>query len=112
MSGTEATDAELVSECLVGDRDAFGRIVARYQALVCSLAYSATGCLGQSEDLAQETFLAAWTHLSQLREPAKLRAWLNRGASKKQFPISFSGCSRFPGGLRAAASVSCPVAQD
>ena len=45
-------DARLVTQCLAGDRDAFERIVSRYQSLVCSLAYSATGSLGQSEDLA------------------------------------------------------------
>ncbi|HTV61296.1 MAG TPA: sigma-70 family RNA polymerase sigma factor, partial [Verrucomicrobiae bacterium] len=69
-------DAELVNASLAGNREAFGQIVARYQSLVCSLAYSATGSLSQSEDLAQETFLAAWKHLADLREPAKLRAWL------------------------------------
>ncbi|HEV2210774.1 MAG TPA: sigma-70 family RNA polymerase sigma factor [Verrucomicrobiae bacterium] len=69
-------DADLVSRCLAGDRDAFGSIVSRYQTLICSLAYSATGSLGQSEDLAQETFITAWKHLRHLREPGKLRAWL------------------------------------
>src|SRR5712664_2909662 len=69
-------DAELVAQRLTGNRDAFGLIVSRYQSLVCSIAYSATGCLSQSEDLAQETFLTAWKQLGQLREPAKLRAWL------------------------------------
>ena len=69
-------DAELVSESLSGNRDAFRRIVERYQSLVCSLAYSATGSVSQSEDLAQETFFTAWKELSALREPAKLRPWL------------------------------------
>jgi RNA polymerase sigma factor (sigma-70 family) len=69
-------DVELVTRSRAGDRDAFGELVARYQALVCSLAYSATGSLTQSEDLAQETFLAAWRQLGSLREPAKLRSWL------------------------------------
>ena len=69
-------DAELVAECLEGRRDAFTRIVERYQSLVCSLAYSATGSLGRSEDLAQETFLVAWQQLPGLREPASLRPWL------------------------------------
>ena len=69
-------DATLVAASLAGDRNAFGSIVARYQALICSVAYSAIGRLGQSEDVAQETFLAAWQHLGQLREPAKLRSWL------------------------------------
>jgi RNA polymerase sigma factor (sigma-70 family) len=69
-------DAELVAECLEGRRDAFGHIVERYQSLICSLAYSATGSLGRSEDLAQETFLVAWQQLPGLREPASLRPWL------------------------------------
>jgi len=76
MSAAESSDAELVAHSLRGSRDAFGQIVARYQSLICSLAYSATGSLTQSEDLAQETFLTAWQRLSDLREPAKLRAWL------------------------------------
>src|ERR1051326_8835678 len=70
------SEAELVRQTLAGDRDAFGQIVSRYQSLVCSLAYSATGSLGQSEDLAQETFIAAWKHLKHLRETSKLRSWL------------------------------------
>src|SRR5262249_33590904 len=69
-------DADLVTESLSGNRDAFGQIVSRYQSLVCSLAYSATGSLSQSEDLAQDTFVTAWKQLRDLREPAKLRAWL------------------------------------
>jgi RNA polymerase sigma factor (sigma-70 family) len=74
----DASDLELVTQSLAGNRDAFGRIVARYQSLLCSLAYSATGSLSQSEDLAQETFVTAWKQLADLREPEKLRSWLCR----------------------------------
>jgi RNA polymerase sigma factor (sigma-70 family) len=76
MSVSKYDDAELVAESLAGNRFAFGRIVAQHQSLICSLAYSATGSLTQSEDLAQETFVTAWKHLPELREPAKLRGWL------------------------------------
>jgi len=69
-------DASLVAESLTGNREAFGQVVARYQTLICSLAYSGTGNLSQSEDLAQETFVAAWKQLAKLREPHKLRSWL------------------------------------
>jgi RNA polymerase sigma factor (sigma-70 family) len=69
-------DAELVGMSLAGNRDAFRQIVARYQNLVCSLAFSATGNLSQSEDLAQETFLTAWKQLPTLREPGRLRSWI------------------------------------
>ncbi|HZP61117.1 MAG TPA: sigma-70 family RNA polymerase sigma factor [Opitutaceae bacterium] len=72
------SDAALVTQSLAGNQDAFGRIVTRYQTLICSIAYSGTGSLSQSEDLAQETFLAAWKQLAGLREPQKLRSWLCR----------------------------------
>ena len=76
MTAEEQSDTELVSRSLAGDREAFSRIVSRYQTLICSLAYSRIGNLGQSEDVAQETFITAWKHLRLLREPAKLRSWL------------------------------------
>src|SRR5260221_10984845 len=76
MSLTATDDSELVVATLSGNRDAFSQIVSRYQSLICSLAYSATGSLGQSEDLAQETFITAWKHLRHLRERHKLRSWL------------------------------------
>ena len=75
MSGAR-NDNDLVAASLAGDRDAFGQIVSRYQSLVCSLAYSATGSISQSEDLAQETFVTAWKQLGHLREPGKLRSWI------------------------------------
>lgn len=73
---TEFSDADLVTQSLAGNRDAFEEIVSRHQSLLCSLAYSVTGCLNQSEDLAQETFIAAWKQLHSLRDPEKLRPWL------------------------------------
>jgi RNA polymerase sigma factor (sigma-70 family) len=72
----EADDTQLVTQSLTGNREAFGQIVTRYQTLICSLAYSATGSFSESQDLAQETFVTAWKKLSELREPGKLRAWL------------------------------------
>ncbi|HEX4385164.1 MAG TPA: sigma-70 family RNA polymerase sigma factor [Myxococcales bacterium] len=70
------TDAELITGSLAGSREAFSGIVARYQSLICSLAFSATGSLSKSEDVAQETFIAAWRQLRDLREPGLLRSWL------------------------------------
>jgi DNA-directed RNA polymerase specialized sigma24 family protein len=72
----DSNDTELVQRSLAGDRQAFCQIVGRYQSLVCALAYSAAGSRSQSEDPTQETFLAAWRKLRDLREPARLCAWL------------------------------------
>ena len=76
MQTAETNDVDLVAESLDGNRDAFRQIVEQYQTLICSLAYSATGNVSQSEDVAQETFLTAWKDLPSLRQPDKLRAWL------------------------------------
>jgi RNA polymerase sigma factor (sigma-70 family) len=76
LKTSTSSDSELTTRAIAGQRDAFAQIVMRYQSLVCSLAYSATGSLSQSEDLAQETFIAAWKGLRMLREPEKLRSWL------------------------------------
>ncbi|NBV24504.1 MAG: sigma-70 family RNA polymerase sigma factor [Proteobacteria bacterium] len=76
MTAPEPPDAQLISACRAGDRQAFGELVGRYQSLVCSVVYSHTGSLMLSEDVAQETFLTAWKQLDELREPEKLRAWL------------------------------------
>jgi len=75
-SDMEHNDTELVLQSLTGSRETFCRIVEQYQSLICSLAYSATGSVTQSEDVAQETFVVAWKQLRQLREPEKLRSWL------------------------------------
>jgi RNA polymerase sigma factor (sigma-70 family) len=69
-------DSELVSASRTGSREAFRQIVERYQGLICSLAYSATGSVAVSEDVAQETFISAWKDLDALREPGSLRSWL------------------------------------
>lgn len=72
----DSSDAGLVMASLGGDRDAFCKIVARYQNLLCSLAYSAVGDLKHSEDIAQEAFIEAWKKLDTLNDPEKLKSWL------------------------------------
>jgi RNA polymerase sigma factor (sigma-70 family) len=95
MPAVEPNDADLVAESLDGSRDAFRHIVERYQTLICSLAYSATGSVSRSEDMAQETFLVAWKQLHALREPAKLKAWLC-GIARHRIQKSFERDGREP----------------
>jgi RNA polymerase sigma factor (sigma-70 family) len=69
-------DARLVTLGLQGNRDAFAQLVARYQSPLCAIAYSACGNLSDSQDLAQEAFIIAWSKLSDLNDPAKFKSWL------------------------------------
>jgi len=91
----EHTDSDLVSQCLAGNRQAFEKIVWRYQSLICSLGYSATGNISGSEDLAQDTFVAAWKQLHTLREPSRLRPWLC-GIARNLINNAFRQQSREP----------------
>jgi RNA polymerase sigma factor (sigma-70 family) len=70
------TDGELLEASRRGERAAFGALVERYQHVVCAITYSRTRDQALSEDVAQETFIAAWKQLGQLREPGSLRSWL------------------------------------
>jgi len=70
------SDAELVKRIRRGKIDAFETLVARYQGLVCAVAFSGTGTRALSEEVAQETFLIAWRDRKLLKDPSKLRSWL------------------------------------
>src|SRR5438876_876971 len=71
-----SSDAELLEASRRGERDAFGAIVGRYQRVVSAVSYSRTRDRALGDDVAQETFIAAWRQLDQLREPSRLRSWL------------------------------------
>jgi len=74
----ERADAELVGMVRAGEDEAYRVLVARYQGHVYGLAYSLVGDWAQAQDIAQETFIRAYSNLDQLREPAKFAAWLRR----------------------------------
>ena len=69
-------DATYVFRCLSGDVDAFEVLVRRYQAAVYATAYYYAGRYGAAEDIAQESFWAAYRSLAHLRAPEKFGAWL------------------------------------
>ncbi len=52
-------------------------IVEQYGSYVYNLAFKLSGKAEKAEDLAQETFIKAWKHLENLKEPAALKKWLH-----------------------------------
>ncbi len=69
-----------------GDTVAFNRLVLRYQDAVYTLCYRLTGNPDDAADAAQETFLAAYRHLSDLRGGA-FRSWLLRIAANTCYDL-------------------------
>ncbi|AMV39394.1 sigma-70 family RNA polymerase sigma factor [Planctomyces sp. SH-PL62] len=72
----EADDARLWDRVRGGSREAFEQVVRRHQSLVAAVAYNVCGDLTTSEDVAQETFWAAWKGRDSLQDPNRLRPWL------------------------------------
>jgi RNA polymerase sigma factor (sigma-70 family) len=70
------TDTELVEASRRGERGAFGRLVAKYQDVVWAVSYSSTRDRALGDDVTQDTFIAAWRQLDQLRDAATVRPWL------------------------------------
>jgi len=66
----------LVLRAKEGDRRAFADLYDQFAPLVRSVAYDATGCLQEAEDLCQEVFLHAYQNLKQLRDAARFPGWL------------------------------------
>ena len=70
------TDAEAVKSCLAGDTDAYALLVSRYQAPVYATAFYYVGRYGAAEDVAQESFWAAYRSLGRLRDPERFGGWV------------------------------------
>lgn len=70
-------DAVLVSRALAGSDAAFSRLVERHQAAVRAfLRRTLGGGWAEADDVAQEVFLAGWSSLRSLKDPAGVRSWL------------------------------------
>ncbi len=78
-----ADEAKLVARCLKQDQDALGQLVERYATVVVNLAYRMVGDRTEAEDLAQETFVAAFKALPTFRAESKFSTWLYRIAANK-----------------------------
>ena len=64
-------DEQLVTEALGDSRLAFEQLVEQYQYRVLRTIASIVSDEQAAQDVAQETFLAAWSDLSKLKEKHK-----------------------------------------
>ena len=96
------SDAELVKAVLSGDRGAFADIVRRYERTVRIIARSFVPDHHTAEDVAQETFLAAYRKLGSLRSGAALGAWIARIARRQAVQL----------GRRASAAATAELVVD
>ncbi|MDB5437039.1 MAG: polymerase sigma-70 factor,ECF subfamily [Phenylobacterium sp.] len=69
-------DEALVAAAQGGSTEAFSRLVERHQQALRAFLRRACGDWAAADDLAQETFLAAWSRIGRLKAGASVRAWL------------------------------------
>lgn len=69
-------DAGVWKRVVDGDVKSFETVVDRYQSAVCAVAFNIIGDFSVSQDIAQDTFWAAWAAKEKLEQSSKLRQWL------------------------------------
>ena len=92
-------DRRLIAECLGGRRDAFGELVARYQARLYNAAARLVGNPEDAADVVQDAFLNAYQSLHSFKGDAEFFTWLYRIAfntaisqkRKKRAVVSLDG---------------------
>lgn len=72
----EQTDRELVILSLQGNKEAFGRLLERYEMMVRQVALRMVMADDVAQDLSQETMLQAFLSLKDLRDEDRFRSWL------------------------------------
>jgi RNA polymerase sigma-70 factor (ECF subfamily) len=68
----------LIQRAQKGDHDAFAALVDEHQLYVYNLALRVVKDENEALDLAQETFVRAWTALPNFKGQSQLRTWLYR----------------------------------
>jgi RNA polymerase sigma-70 factor (ECF subfamily) len=74
----EANEHEIIKQCLTGDRDGFALLVDRYKDMACNIAFRLVGDRDAAGDMAQESFIAAYSALADFRQGSKFSSWLYR----------------------------------
>jgi RNA polymerase sigma-70 factor (ECF subfamily) len=78
-----ADDLELVQRARDGDVDAYGDLVRRYQERIYATVYHMTANHEDANDLAQETFIKAYTALRSFKGDSSFYTWVYRIAVNK-----------------------------
>lgn len=79
----EMDDGTLVDLALLREDGAFEELVERHEGEVKKKAVSIIGNPYTAEDIAQDTFLYAWSHLAELRYRPKFGIWILRVAENR-----------------------------
>lgn len=92
---TEGQDETLVEAAQAGSTVAFTRLVERHHQALRAFLRRTCGNWALADDLAQDTFLTAWTRIGRLKSGVSFRSWLcGIGYNKHLSAIRSSGRDR------------------
>lgn len=74
----EADDAAIIAQVRAGDINAFAAMVRRHSQRLYRIAVSVLRNDADAEEVVQETFVRAYTHLGQFQGRAQFSTWLAR----------------------------------
>src|SRR5512147_704816 len=99
------TEHSLVQRAQKGDQEAFASLVTEHQRYIYNLALRVLRNEDEALDIAQETFVRAWTALPNFRGQSQFRTWLYR--------ITTNLCyNRLPGLRRSLNDLGDDVASE
>jgi len=78
VNAVKTDDQQLISECLSGCTEAFGRLVERYQQRLYGTLVHVLGSAEEAQDVAQDAFVHAFQKLETFRGQAAFYSWLYR----------------------------------
>src|SRR6187549_686932 len=78
VRGLREDDRQAVEACQQGEREAFDRLVERYQRDVYRLCYRYVNDHQDANDMAQEVFLKAYRAIGRFRGDSSFSTWLYR----------------------------------
>ncbi|MBG6215454.1 RNA polymerase sigma-70 factor (ECF subfamily) [Cryobacterium sp. CAN_C3] len=95
-------DAILVGRAVDGDTGAFETLIRRHGPLMRAYTARIVGSMADADDVVQDAFHTAWRRLPELRDPAAVRPWLMRIASR----LAFTSLRRKPAEVELPDPVS------
>jgi RNA polymerase sigma-70 factor (ECF subfamily) len=108
----QPSDSELLRRAQQGDATAFATLIRRHDRYLYRVARSVLPNDQEAEDVVQETFLRAFTRLSDFRGLATLRTWLTRIALNEAIRLRRQHRSTFEIVSLRAARADSPVQAD
>lgn len=74
----EASDYELIQQCLSGRRECFEELVTRYKKLVFSIVYNFIHDREEVNDISQEVFIRIYKSLDRYNPEYKFSTWASK----------------------------------